>query len=619
MSVYKTMMRRRAFTNWANNVLRSLDKQIVDIFNPNECALLEALLQVVLAKSEKKFKDSSQGRKKSERETLLSRSKEFKKNYFKSEQGQDVNRHSVIQFIWDLIEFFHISPGKELWESKNAKMNAKEILLKWLNGKLGGRNVKNFTTDWNDGTLLCDLFNSLEPGLIPAQLYLQGSWPQRNVKTAMEAAEKNWSVPMIISPDDMVCSEVDELSVMTYIALVFEYDQQRNSTNQDTQSSNGHVEDHSTESATKQNGSTENILCPLNIKENITSKPEVGKVGKEIEYRLDLHDVNANEITVSVEFKPSGNLTQDYKPDLKVFSMGKGRFRVKYTPNLAGNYRLSMYYKDEHIADSPYCVSVLPNLPGENGRIDLNNNKNRKNKLREHFFTNGDNNKSGELLTKNGFYGFDGEGLKHATVGKLAVFTVITDNRDKGPLSVCINCPAVSLPVPHVNTTCSKDYSTHTVAYMPTLAGNYTIYVRWGLKLINGSPFEVSVGDHDPALPRVTQTLDNRTKRRSTQFSHIKVYYSSSSLDPDVIRETEQLDTLLQRYGITRNSSDDIWVSIDLELQKDERDLIFRLAGTRRLPLVFIHEQCLGNFDEVCKLENMNELEERLMYKIRKV
>jgi hypothetical protein len=88
MSVYKTMMRRRAFTNWANSVLRSLDKQIVDIFNPTECALLEALLQIVLAKSEKKFKHSSQGRKKSERETILSRAKEFKKNYFKSEQEQ---------------------------------------------------------------------------------------------------------------------------------------------------------------------------------------------------------------------------------------------------------------------------------------------------------------------------------------------------------------------------------------------------------------------------------------------------------------------------------------------------------------------------------------------------
>jgi hypothetical protein len=529
-----------------------------------------------------------------------------------------VNRHTVIQFIWDLIEFFHISPGKELWEGEGTKMNAKEILLKWLNSKLGGRKVKNFTTDWNDGTLLCDLFNSLEPGLIPARLYLQGSWPQRNVKIAMETAEKNWGVPMIISPDDMICSEVDELSVMTYVALVFEYDLQRNSTNQNMHLSNGHVENDSTESETKQNRGTENILGPLNIKENITPKPEMGKVGKEIEYRLDLHDVNANEITVSVEFKPAGKLTQDYKPDLKVFSMGKGRFRVKYTPTLAGNYRLSMYFKDEHIADSPYCVNVLPKLPGENdlNRNDLNNNKNKKNKLKESL-GNENNNKSEELLTKDGFYGFDGEGLKAATVGKLAVFTVITDNRDKGPLSVCINCPAVSLPVPHVKTTCSKNYSTHTVAYMPTLAGTYNIYVRWGLKLINGSPFEETVRDHDPAIPKVAQ--DNRTKRQSTQFSHIKVYYSSSSLDPNVIRETEELEKLLQRYGIERNSSDDIWVSIDLELQKDERDLIFRLAGTKRLPLVFIHEECLGNFDQVCELENTNELEERLMYKIRKV
>ncbi len=223
------------------------------------------------------------------------------------------------------------------------------------------------------------------------------------------------------------------------------------------------------------------------------------------------------------------------------------------------------------------------------------------------------------MLTKDGFYGFDGDGLKHATVGKLAVFTVITDNRDRGPLSVCINCPAVSLPVPHVRTTCSKNYSTHTVAYMPTLAGTYNIYVRWGLKLINGSPFEVSVSDHDPAIPRVSQTRGNPQKRQSTQFSHIKVYYSSSSLDPGVIRDTEQLEKLLQPYGLTRNSSDDIWVSIDVELQKDERDLIFRLAGTRRLPLLFIHEQFLGNFDDIHELENKNELEERLMYKIRQV
>ena len=526
----------------------------------------------------------------------------------------DVNRHTVIQFIWDLIEFFHISPGRKLWRAEKTPMNAKEILLSWTNSKLSGRKVKNFTTDWNDGTLLCELINSLEPGLIPARVYLQGSWPQRNAEVAMETVENNWGVPRIISPDDMICSEVDELSVMTYIALIFEHDLKRTLTNQDTHLSNGHIDDENIESESKQNGIADDDKHTSEyIEENIQYKPEIGKVGKEIEYRLDLHDVNANEITVSVEFKPAKKLTQDYKPDLRVFSMGKGRFRVKYTPNLAGNYRLSMYYKDEHIADSPYCVQVLPT---ENGKTDSNNNYNRKNHSKEETLSNG----SEELLTNDGFYGFDGDGLKQATVGKLAVFTVITDNRDKGPLSVCINCPAVSLPVPHVKTTCSENYSTHTIAYMPTLAGTYNIYVRWGLKLINGSPFTVLVGDHDSNFTKsATQTRQNTRKRHSAQFSHIKVYHSSSSLDPEVIRETEQLDKLLQRYGITRNSSDDIWVSIDVELQKEERDLIFRLAGTRQLPLLFIHEECLGTFEDVCELDRKDELEERLMYKIKKV
>ena len=90
MSVYKTMMRRRTFTNWANSVLRSADKQIVDIFNPNERVLLEGLSQIVLARSVEKFKDvlSSQERKEDEREALLSKAEEFKSNYFKTEQGQ---------------------------------------------------------------------------------------------------------------------------------------------------------------------------------------------------------------------------------------------------------------------------------------------------------------------------------------------------------------------------------------------------------------------------------------------------------------------------------------------------------------------------------------------------
>ena len=553
-------------------------------------------------------------------------------------------------------------------------MNAKDVLLKWLNGKLqGGRNVKNFTTDWNDGTLLCELVNALEPGLISPNLYLQGSWPHRNVTVAMETAEKAWGIPDIISADDMTSSEVDELSVMTYVSLFFEYDLQSLSTNHSARLNNGHVNMNACENDRKNspttpdnldlkkdhvpqkddlkdcrdagkndvtndgvnnvtndvmndvtnNSASDKISKPNN--ENIhETKPEMGRVGKVVEYILNLHDVKANEITVSVEYKASGKLKKEYKPDLKVFSLGKGKFRVKYTPNVAGNYRLSLFYQGEHIGDSPYCLKVPP---GEsvNGKIaDMNNNAHGQKHICKGYKAPGVCNGITEQVgTDSGFYGFDGDGLKRATVGKLAVFTVITDNNDKGPLSVCINCPAVSIPVPHVKTTHSLNYSTHTVTYMPTLAGTYNIYVRWGLRLINGAPFHVEVTDHHVCQPRPLSSRKGSKefdkKRQSTEFSHIKVYHSSSSLDQDVVRDTADLEELLARYGLTKGSCDDIWVSMDVELERDEREMIFRLAGTRRLPLVFIHEKCLGGFKEVYNLAKMNELEENLKYKVRKV
>lgn len=87
VSVYKTMMRRRSFTNWANSLLRSLDKQIVDIFNPNERELLDALLEAVLAKSKKKLKLIFPERR-NELELLLGKVEQFKNTYFKPRQGQ---------------------------------------------------------------------------------------------------------------------------------------------------------------------------------------------------------------------------------------------------------------------------------------------------------------------------------------------------------------------------------------------------------------------------------------------------------------------------------------------------------------------------------------------------
>ena len=88
MSIYKTMMRRRVFTKWANLLLRSIDKQIVDIFDPNERQLLDRLFDIVLAKSEKKLKSVANETKQAQREIVANRAQVFSDNYYKETQGQ---------------------------------------------------------------------------------------------------------------------------------------------------------------------------------------------------------------------------------------------------------------------------------------------------------------------------------------------------------------------------------------------------------------------------------------------------------------------------------------------------------------------------------------------------
>lgn len=88
MSVFKTMMRRRTFTKWSNLLLRSIDKQIVDIFDANERELLDRLLEIVLRDSVKKFKDTREGTRLKQWGLILEHAEQFKKNYFKEKQSQ---------------------------------------------------------------------------------------------------------------------------------------------------------------------------------------------------------------------------------------------------------------------------------------------------------------------------------------------------------------------------------------------------------------------------------------------------------------------------------------------------------------------------------------------------
>ena len=122
----------------------------------------------------------------------------------------DIQQHNVklvLGLIRTLVLHYHIS-----------KRGKKERVLEWIRVVLPSRNIKNFTTHWNDGVNLCGLVDYCQPGLIPDWASLDPSNAVQNVTNAINLADKHLGIPQVIQPEDLAVDKPDELSVMTYLS-----------------------------------------------------------------------------------------------------------------------------------------------------------------------------------------------------------------------------------------------------------------------------------------------------------------------------------------------------------------------------------------------------------------
>ncbi|KAK7485457.1 hypothetical protein BaRGS_00023267, partial [Batillaria attramentaria] len=76
--------------------------------------------------------------------------------------------------------------------------------------------IDNFTTDWNDGRLLCTLVKSVG-GDIPGWPNLSNN-PVENLQKGLDAAQRQLSIEPIFSAQEMADPEVEHLGVMAYAA-----------------------------------------------------------------------------------------------------------------------------------------------------------------------------------------------------------------------------------------------------------------------------------------------------------------------------------------------------------------------------------------------------------------
>ena len=117
----------------------------------------------------------------------------------------------ILGLVWTLIRHYQI-------RSKGKGLSTKKAMIFRINGLIGNQCIENFTTDWNDGKALCALVESIKPGLCPNHEELDTSNGLENCRLGMNLAEEHLGIPQIMEPEDLNSSDVDDLSVMTYLS-----------------------------------------------------------------------------------------------------------------------------------------------------------------------------------------------------------------------------------------------------------------------------------------------------------------------------------------------------------------------------------------------------------------
>jgi len=140
----------------------------------------------------------------------------------------------------------------------------------------------------------------------------------------------------------------------------------------------------------------------------------------------------------------------------------------------------------------------------------------------------------------------------------------------------------------------NKD-GTFTVSYAPTEPGEYTVSVTVDGNHIPGSVFHVLVLEDE--------SLGGEGK--------IRVYFSTTSSSAKAKSDRYSLERLLTTKKVHLRSDFEPWQPVDLMAPKD-RNAVFKKAGTRTLPIVFVDDEYIGDYDKLQGLEEEGQLDDLL-------
>lgn len=146
------------------------------------------------------------------------------------------NLKMVLGLLWVMILRYSV---KKVYQQENkgdvqrvegGASQAQDSLLEWVQQQMAvsaaqaglepdaAIKVTNWKEDFQDGRVLCHLFNSLKPNVLDVS-ELKKTAARENLTTALQLSEEHLKIPQLLDVNLMVAGTKEPQSVMTYVAL----------------------------------------------------------------------------------------------------------------------------------------------------------------------------------------------------------------------------------------------------------------------------------------------------------------------------------------------------------------------------------------------------------------
>ncbi|XP_034327974.2 filamin-A isoform X1 [Magallana gigas] len=191
---------------------------------------------------------------------------------------------------------------------------------------------------------------------------------------------------------------------------------------------------------------------------------EGGTVGMGLNFTVDTSEAGEGELRVSV--------THDYQQvPAYITHQRAGLYRVDFTPEGAGTYKVNVFYSDIEVRGSPYTLDIV-----DSGRVTVS-----------------------------------GDGLSLVPVNRPAKFIVDTQGSSSGSVKVEITAPSGKNVLKKIESIGKGKYQ---VEYTPFEPGDHQIMVSYCDQPVKGGPFSCKAYDagqvivkHMPSLASVNQPV----------------------------------------------------------------------------------------------------------------